>query len=145
MLIRDRDLLSLRMIATDGSAHVVTDLLVHEDGLRAAYVVADIGAWLADRRVRVGIDRFDPPDVAGAAWRAAIGAQELEHEPGVGAAAGAGRRLSPLALVTGPAGGPEGAAGPGVRDAGRLRSVAAMAHGVAVEAEARAASCRRRG
>ncbi len=131
MLIRDKDLLSLRMVATDGSEHAVADVLVRQDGLRLAYVVADIGAWLADRLVRVGIERFDPPNVPASEWRAAIGAHELEEKPVVQDAPGAKRAL-PLALFSRSTSGEE----TDLRDdEGALRSVTAITQGVRVDAE----------
>ncbi len=144
MLIRYQDLTSLNMIATDGSTHPVSDVMVREDDLRAAYAVVDIGAWLANHHVMVGIERFGEPDVRASRWPADIVQHELERKPEPEAQEGAsprgpGRRTIVLpALLRASGHGGADAPVPAQADPraeGTLRAVGDMMTDVAVAAE----------
>ena len=67
MLIRFRDLVTLNLVATDGTKHRVRDIFVNGD-LRVTHVAADLGGWFSDRHGVIGIGRFGQPDIASTTW-----------------------------------------------------------------------------
>jgi hypothetical protein len=81
MLIRYQDLVSLRLVATDGSEHAIEDVFVTDKDQRVTYVVADIGGWFDDRKAMVSIERFGEPDVAAARWPCSLDEAALEERP----------------------------------------------------------------
>ena len=99
MLIRMRDLRSLRMVARDGSRHAVLDLFVDGEGMRVTHVVSRLGSWFEDRQCALRASAFDEPDLDAGLWPVAVGREDVARAP-EGRAGGAG----------GP--GPEAADGP---------------------------------
>jgi hypothetical protein len=81
MLIRYQDLVSLNLVATDGTKHRIEDVYIEDRGLRLAYVVVDLGGWFDDRKAMVSIDRFGEPDVSKSEWPCTLDEAALEERP----------------------------------------------------------------
>jgi hypothetical protein len=124
MLIRFTDLVSLDLLATDGSRHRVEDVFVDGETLRAEYVVADIGGWFNQRKALVSVSRFGEPDVNATAWPCDLDDKALEGQPTPDAA------RQPDAMLA-----PEGGAGASMRHgSSTLRSVNGWLDGTIIHA-----------
>jgi hypothetical protein len=99
MLIRYQDLVSLRLVATDGSEHPIEDVFVTDKDQRVTYVVADIGGWFDDRKAMVSIERFGEPDVAAARWPCSLDEAALEDRPAPQSDAAPGQKTLPDAMM----------------------------------------------
>lgn len=84
MLIRDKDLMTLNMLAEDGTRHAVDDILLSTRDLSARSVVLDVGGWFEDRKAVVGIERFGVPDVEASTWPSSVQQADLQGETGPG-------------------------------------------------------------
>jgi hypothetical protein len=104
MLIRYQDLVTLRLVATDGSEHKIEDVFVTDRDQRVTYVVADIGGWFDDRKAMISIERFGEPDIAATRWPCSLDEAALEERPAPQSEAEPGRRTLPDAML-GPVGG----------------------------------------
>jgi hypothetical protein len=104
MLIRYQDLVTLRLVATDGSEHKVEDIFVTDKDQRAVYVVADLGGWFEDRKAMISIERFGEPDIASTTWPCTLDDAALHERPEPGSEVTGGKTL-PDAML-GPVGGP---------------------------------------
>jgi hypothetical protein len=99
MLIRYQDLVSLRLVATDGSEHAIEDVFVTDKDQRVTYVVADIGGWFDDRKAMVSIERFGEPDVAAARWPCNLDEAALEERPAPRSEVEPGQKTLPDAML----------------------------------------------
>ncbi len=104
MLIRYQDLVTLQLVATDGSTHAVEDIFITDKDQRVTYVVADIGGWFADRNAMISIERFGEPDVAGTRWPCTLDDAALEERPAPKSEVEPGQKTLPDAML-GPVGG----------------------------------------
>ena len=87
MLIRMKDLKSLRMVARDGSHHAVLDLFVAGDDLRVTHVVSRLGSWFEDRQCVLPVGAFEAPDLDAGLWPVSVGREDVERADGAGGAA----------------------------------------------------------
>lgn len=84
MLIRFKDLITLDLVASDGSRHRVEDVFLAGEDVRIVHVAANFGGQLSGRRAVVPIGRLGEPDVANTAWPCDL------DEAGLGEMAGEG-------------------------------------------------------
>ena len=84
MLIRMKDLMSLRMVASDGSHHAVLDLFVDGRGMRVTHVASRLGSWFANRQCVLRVSAFGAPDPEAGLWPVAVERSDVERAPAPG-------------------------------------------------------------
>lgn len=116
MLIRYRDLLTLKITTSEAAEHRVADVLVDDD-LALAYVVAEFRGWRSEGRTVVRAADFAAPDVGAGTWPATLAQEDIRPAPEPAARDPAGCRAEAEALrAAGVADGPC-SVGPGLFDA----------------------------
>lgn len=80
MLIRWRDLVSLRIDTGDTDEHRVSDILV-DDQLALAYIIADFNGWFEHHKAVVRAADFEPPELGGRRWPARLSRDEIRLAP----------------------------------------------------------------
>ena len=84
MLIRLKDLETLRVVSRDGGHHAVLDPFASGQAPRVTHVVGRLESWFEGRQCVMRVGTFDAPDLDRGEWPVTADRAEVEAAPGAG-------------------------------------------------------------